>query len=248
MGTFTTTTRDVPLTVSRLDSPSEPLHAVVVLQEAWGVNKHIESILERLAAAGYLAVAPHLYHRGAQTSFTGFPSPKDALMALDSTGIGHDVRAAVDYCRSEGADRVGSLGFCMGGTASLWCAAGPLVDSAVTYYGGGVAGARGGGSAAGRHRTCSATAGPVARSLRRPRSEYPAGERRAIARNRVRSRPGVPLCRRRPRVQQRHFDQPLRPGFCCPRLDPHYGVLHRNLMIANVSQGTRLTTVPVISS
>lgn len=149
MGTFTTTTRDVPLTVSRPDSPSEPRHAVVVLQEAWGVNQHIESILERLADAGYLAVAPHLYHRGAQTSFTDFPSAKDALMALDSTSIGHDVRAAVDYSRSEGADKVGSLGFCMGGTASLWCAAVPLVDSAVTYYGGGVAEARWDGIAAG---------------------------------------------------------------------------------------------------
>lgn len=133
MGTFTTTTRDVPLTVSRPDSPSEPRHAVVVLQEAWGVNQHIESILERLADAGYLAVAPHLYHRGAQTSFTDFPSAKDALMALDSTSIGHDVRAAVDYSRS----------------ASLWCAAVPLVDSAVTYYGGGVAEARWDGIAAG---------------------------------------------------------------------------------------------------
>ncbi len=142
MGTFTTTTRDVPLTVSRPDSPSEPRHVVVVLQEAWGVNQHIESILERLADAGYLAVAPHLYHRGAQTSFTDFPSAKDALMALDGTSIGHDVRAAVDYSRSEGAEKVGSLGFCMGGTASLWCAAVPLVDSAVTYYGGGVAEAR----------------------------------------------------------------------------------------------------------
>src|SRR3546814_13059613 len=146
MGTFTTTTRDVPLTVSRPDSPSEPRHAVVVLQEAWGVNQHIESILERLADAGYLAVAPHLYHRGAQTSFTDFPSAKDALMALDGTSIGHDVRAAVEYSRSEGADKVGSLGFCMGGPASLWCSAVPPVDSPFTSHRCGVADAQWDGS------------------------------------------------------------------------------------------------------
>ncbi|WP_424808685.1 dienelactone hydrolase family protein [Rhodococcus sp. 27YEA15] len=149
MGTFITTVHDVPLTVSRPDSPSAQHHAVVVLQEAWGVNSHIETVLERLSDAGYLAVAPHLYHRGSQTAFTDFPSAKDALMALDGDGIGHDVRAAVDYSRSEGADQVGSLGFCMGGTASLWCAAVPLVDSAVTYYGGGVAEARWNGIASG---------------------------------------------------------------------------------------------------
>ncbi|MCJ0905848.1 dienelactone hydrolase family protein [Rhodococcus sp. ARC_M6] len=142
MGTSKTTVADVPLTVSTPDPAVSLGKAVVVLQEAWGVNAHIESILTRLADAGYLAVAPHLYHRGSQTSFTDFPSAKEALMALNSKDISHDVGATAAYCKSEGADTIGSLGFCMGGTVSLWCAAEPLVDAAVTYYGGAVAESR----------------------------------------------------------------------------------------------------------
>ncbi|NMM85469.1 hydrolase [Rhodococcus sp. SRB_17] len=149
MGTLKTTVADVPLTVGTPDHAVALGKAVIVLQEAWGINAHIESILTRLADAGYLAVAPHLYHRGSHTSFSDFPSAKEALMALNSKDIGHDVRAAVAYCKSEGADTIGSLGFCMGGTVSLWCAAEPLVDAAVTYYGGAVTESRWDGIPAG---------------------------------------------------------------------------------------------------
>lgn len=149
MDILSSTVNDVPLSIARPESPATQKPAVIVLQEAWGVNAHIESILLRLADAGYLAVAPHLYHRGSQSFFTDFPSAKNSLMALNSEGIGHDVRVAVAYCKSEGAGKVGSLGFCMGGTVSLWCAAVPLVDAAVTYYGGAVAESRWSGIAAG---------------------------------------------------------------------------------------------------
>lgn len=149
METFTQTVSGVPLTLCRPDSSATPQHAVIVLQEAWGVNEHIESVLSRVADSGYIAVAPHLYHRGSQTVFTDFASARDSFMALDSNGIYRDVSAAVSYAKSEGADKVGSLGFCMGGTISLWCAAVPLVDAAVTYYGGAVSEARWPGIAAG---------------------------------------------------------------------------------------------------
>lgn len=142
MDIVTSTVNGVPLSIAKPESPAAQAPAVIVLQEAWGVNAHLESVLQRLADNGYLAVAPHLYHRGSQTVFTDFPSAKDSFMALTSDGLGHDVGAAVSYCRSEGSGKIGSLGFCMGGSVSLWCATVPLVDAAVTYYGGAVAEAR----------------------------------------------------------------------------------------------------------
>ncbi len=190
---------------------------------------------------------PHLYHRGAQTSFTDFPSAKDALMALDSTSIGHDVRAAVDYSRSEGADKVGSLGFCMGGTASLWCAAVPLVDSAVTYYGGGVAEARWDGIAAGTELAAQLQVpwlghyGDLDPSIPPESVEQLRATASDLARVYRYSDAGHAFNND---TSTSHYA----PGFCCPRLDPHYGVLQRNPLIASASQGTRLTTVPVISS
>lgn len=62
------------------------------------------------------------------------PDSPVSLMASNNDGIGHDVRAAIAYNRAEGADKVGSLGFCTGGSVSLWWAAESLVDSAVTCY------------------------------------------------------------------------------------------------------------------
>lgn len=68
----------VPLSIAQPETPAAQVPAVIVLQEAWGVNSHIESILIRLRDAGYLAVAPHLYHRGSQAFFTDFASAKDS--------------------------------------------------------------------------------------------------------------------------------------------------------------------------
>ena len=135
----------------------------------------------------------------------------------------------------------------MGGTASLWCAAVPLVDSAVTYYGGGVAEARWDGIAAGTE---------LAAQLQVPWLGHygdldPSIPPESVEQLRATACDLARVYRysdARPRVQQRHFGQPLRPELCCHRVDPHYGVLQRNPLIASVSQGTRLTTVPVISS
>src|ERR1019366_8504534 len=97
--------------------------AVVVIQEAFGVNEHIEDVTRRFAAAGYRAVAPHLFHR------TGEPGLRSDLEAsfgpLATAGFG--------------PSRVGVVGFCMGGTVSFLAAARHGLGAGVTFYGGGVA-------------------------------------------------------------------------------------------------------------
>ncbi len=88
--------------------------SVVLIQEWWGVNDHIRSILSRLAEEGFLAIAPDLYH--GQT--TKDPDEAGKLMtALDKEAALWEIEAAAGYVTSHerAGGRVGVMGFCMGG-------------------------------------------------------------------------------------------------------------------------------------
>jgi carboxymethylenebutenolidase len=108
---------------------------VVVLQEWWGLEDHIKDICDRLAGAGFLALAPDLY-RGDTTEQPDEAQQKMMAMSMDQTEV--DMRGAVDYLADhEGfaGDRVGSIGFCLGGGLSVWAAsANQKVGAVVTYY------------------------------------------------------------------------------------------------------------------
>jgi carboxymethylenebutenolidase len=128
-----------PLSVHAPAGP--PKGGVVVLQEAFGVNDHIEDVCRRFAAEGWLAVAPHLFHR------TGDPKlPYDITVArphmdaLTADGVLSDVDAALAHLTDTdlAASGTGVVGFCMGGAVALAVAAERDVGAAVTFYGGGV--------------------------------------------------------------------------------------------------------------
>jgi carboxymethylenebutenolidase len=134
-----TTDTETPLSVHQ--PTGEPKGGVVVIQEAFGVNDHIEDVCRRFAEEGWLAVAPHLFHR------TGDPKlPYDIEQArphmaeLTSDGVLADVDAALDELGRTGIapDRRGIVGFCMGGSVALIVGAHRDVGAAVTFYGGGV--------------------------------------------------------------------------------------------------------------
>lgn len=108
---------------------------VVVLQEWWGLDDHIRSICDRLAADGFYALAPDLY-RGETTT-----QPSEAeqrMMALSMTQTEKDMRGAAQHLLGlEGVagNSVAALGFCLGGGLAVWAAASsPLVTASVTYY------------------------------------------------------------------------------------------------------------------
>lgn len=106
---------------------------VVVVQEWWGLNPHIRSIADRLAAAGYNALAPDLY-RGRVTQK---PDEAQHMMAgLDFPGATEqDIRGAVGHLAAAGA-RVGVTGYCMGGALTIAAAVHlPEVAAAVCFYG-----------------------------------------------------------------------------------------------------------------
>jgi carboxymethylenebutenolidase len=109
--------------------------AVVVLQEWWGLDDHIRSICDRLAADGFVALAPDLYH--GETA----DAPDEAqqkMMALSMDQAELEMSGAVDYLAAHSAtlgEGVGSLGFCLGGGLAVWAASvNPKIRAVVSYY------------------------------------------------------------------------------------------------------------------
>jgi carboxymethylenebutenolidase len=129
-----------PLSVSRPSVP--PRGGVVVIQEAFGVNDHIEDVARRFADEGYLAVAPHLFHRvgDPKLGYDDLPAAMDLLKRLDGDEILDDVDAAIAELDRAAIppERRFVVGFCMGGTIALVVATRRQVGAAVTFYGGGV--------------------------------------------------------------------------------------------------------------
>jgi carboxymethylenebutenolidase len=106
--------------------------AVVVIQEWWGLVPHIREVAERFAEAGFVALAPDLFH-GVQTT-----EPDEAgklVMGLAMDQAARDMAGAADYLtgRAEVTGGVGCVGFCMGGSLALW--SGTLSDKIVVTVG-----------------------------------------------------------------------------------------------------------------
>lgn len=129
-----------PLTVHRPQRP--PVGGIVVVQEAFGVTPHIDDVCRRLAEVGWLAVAPHLFHRTGDPVLPhdDFSKVRPHFAALTAEGILEDVDVALAFVEEAGfpIDMAGIVGFCMGGTVALAVATERQVGAAVTFYGGGV--------------------------------------------------------------------------------------------------------------
>lgn len=109
---------------------------VIVIQEWWGLVPHIKEVCDRFAGEGYVALAPDFYH--GQTA----RSPDEAgklMMALRIDEAEKDLRGAITFLLSHEAtegDKVGTVGFCMGGALSLYAASkNPQVGACVIFYG-----------------------------------------------------------------------------------------------------------------
>ncbi|MHB1710679.1 MAG: dienelactone hydrolase family protein [Acidimicrobiales bacterium] len=117
--------------------------AVMVIQEAFGVNEHIEDVTGRFSAAGYRAVSPHLFHRSGDPvlGYGDIDKVMPHMGALSKAGLLSDLDATLAHLAGAGFEpsRIGIVGFCMGGTVSFLAAARYALGAAVTFYGGGVA-------------------------------------------------------------------------------------------------------------
>jgi carboxymethylenebutenolidase len=108
---------------------------VVVIQEWWGMVPHIQDVCDRFAAEGFAALAPDLYH-GKQVSEPD--EAAKAMMALQLDQVGRDLSGAIDeVARRSSSQKVGVVGFCMGGGLALVlaCQRPDKVAACVPFYG-----------------------------------------------------------------------------------------------------------------
>ena len=110
---------------------------VIVIQEWWGLTDHIADVADRLAAEGFVALAPDLF--GGRTAHDADEAGQ-LMSELPVDRAAQDLGGAVDFLLAHEAvtgDEVGAVGFCMGGGFVLQLAAqqGDRVGAAVPFYG-----------------------------------------------------------------------------------------------------------------
>lgn len=112
---------------------------VLVIQEWWGLDWGIKEMADRLAAAGFVALAPDLYH-GELAGHDEMDKAGALMQALPPDRAGRDMSGAIDYLRGRDdvtGDGIGVVGFCMGGMLSFIIAANrpDAIKAVVPFYG-----------------------------------------------------------------------------------------------------------------
>lgn len=139
---ITVPTADGPMRsyLARPSGRGGPHPGVVVFQEAFGVNEYVKSVCDRLADAGYTALAPELYHRTGthiEIDYRDRPKVIGALASLTLAQIEQDGGAALAALRAMpevDPKRIGVLGFCMGGFSAILTGLTAPVDAIVAFY------------------------------------------------------------------------------------------------------------------
>lgn len=142
---LTITTKDGPMHAYLAEPDGAgPYNAIVVLQEAFGVNHYVRSVVERLADAGYVALAPELFHRSGthvEVPYTDMGQAMAVFENIDNDAIEEDVGAAIAAVRARpdvDPKRIGVVGFCMGGFGAILAGLTTAVAAVVAYYPGGL--------------------------------------------------------------------------------------------------------------
>jgi carboxymethylenebutenolidase len=111
--------------------------AVIVIQEAFGVTEHIQDVCRRFADEGFVAVAPHIFHRSGDPiiAYDKMQEVIPHVMQTKAEGLEADVDAALAYLKDAGfgPKRVGIVGFCLGGSVAALIAERREIGAAVTY-------------------------------------------------------------------------------------------------------------------
>lgn len=109
---------------------------VIVLQEWWGLHDHIKDVCDRFAAEGWVALAPDLFHGESADH------PDEAgrlMMALEIGQTSKDLAGAVRFLQDRSevtSEKVGCIGFCMGGQLALYAATdNEDIGACVDFYG-----------------------------------------------------------------------------------------------------------------
>jgi carboxymethylenebutenolidase len=140
---ITVETADGPMECYEATPDGDARGAVIVIQEAFGVNEHIQDVTRRAAAAGYHAIAPALFHRagGGTAAYDDFASVLPLFEGVSDDGVLVDVDATIAHFHERGfaSEKIGIVGFCFGGRVTFLVAARRAIGAAVGFYGGGIA-------------------------------------------------------------------------------------------------------------
>lgn len=143
IGHITLETSDGPMALFVAEPAGAAKGAVVVIQEAFGVTTHIQDVCTWLADNGWYAVAPALFHRLADQvfSYDDLKPVMPAMMSLTHEGIDADLNVTFANTAARGFElsKTAIIGFCMGGSVTLYAASTRELGAAVTFYGGGLA-------------------------------------------------------------------------------------------------------------
>ena len=97
-----------------------PFPAIILLQEAFGVNHHIRNVAKRLNKEGYAVIAPDLFHRTAsriEIDYKDFAAARPHMQAISNEGLEADLKACYTWLQHQetiDSSRIGSIGFCLG--------------------------------------------------------------------------------------------------------------------------------------
>jgi carboxymethylenebutenolidase len=118
--------------------------AVIVLQEAFGVNNHIRDVADRIAGEGYVAIAPELFHRtapaGLEISYADFAPAMLHMQAITADGLENDLQATYNWLQQQDyvqKESIASIGFCLGGRVSFVANTFLPLKAGISFYGGG---------------------------------------------------------------------------------------------------------------
>jgi carboxymethylenebutenolidase len=148
-----TTQLQVPNGDLKLDAYlAEPLvegsvPAVIVIQEIFGVNAHIRDVTDRLAKAGYVAIAPAIFQRTAPGFEIGYSEAEVILgrqhkEQTTANELLRDIQATIAYLKNlpiVKTNGFGCIGFCFGGHVAYLAATLPDIRATASFYGAGIA-------------------------------------------------------------------------------------------------------------
>jgi carboxymethylenebutenolidase len=124
------------------------IRAVVLIQEAFGVNHHMRQMCHKVAEEGYVAVAPEFFHRsgrGLEFGYGDFAPIMPIFSQLTNAGVRADLEGTFSYLKEHhqiSPAQIAVMGYCFGGLAAMISATSQPIGTAIAYYGGGMLKAR----------------------------------------------------------------------------------------------------------
>lgn len=119
-------------------------HAIILLQEAFGITSHIRNVANRIAAEGYVVIAPELFHRtapGIEFDQNNLPAVMQHVTAMKLDEQQADLHACYNWLQLQNnvvKTKIGSIGYCMGGRVSFIANYTLPLSACISYYGSGI--------------------------------------------------------------------------------------------------------------